>query len=99
MQLTHAPPLLGALKSGQHVKSGIDFLCHFEDGWITRTVTMAPNLRTIRLSEKKYNFPPDLFKGATRNQRTTALSASIVHLQTYGLNMKFHTFFLVNILL
>jgi hypothetical protein len=69
-------------KTGQDVKSGADFLRHFQDRWITRTVTMAPNLRTICLSEEKYNFTPDLFKGATRSQRVTSTSASIAHLRT-----------------
>ena len=69
-------------KSGKDVKSGTDFLRHFEDRWITRTVTMAPNVHTICLSEEKYNFTPDLFKQATRHQRVTTTSASIAHLRT-----------------
>ena len=69
-------------KSGQDVKSGVDFIRHFQDRWITRTVTMAPNVRTICLSEEKYNFTPDLFKGATRSQRKTETSSSIAHLRT-----------------
>ena len=69
-------------KSGQDVKSGIDYLRYFQDRWITRTLIMAPNLRTICLSEEKYSFTPDLFKNATRSQRITTSSASIAHLRT-----------------
>ena len=40
------------------------------------------NVTLIAVSEEKYHFTPDLFKGATIAQRRTAVENSIAHLQT-----------------
>ena len=69
-------------KTGKDVTTGNEFIRQFQDRWITDTLTQLPNAKLVVVSEEKYSFTPDLFKGATRSQRKNTTEKSIAHLQT-----------------
>ncbi len=70
-------------KSGKGVIIGSEYLRQAEDRWIIGTPTMPPGLEVLVVSEEKYRFTPDLFKGASRAQRTRKEdSTTITHLKT-----------------
>lgn len=70
-------------KSGKGVLTGSEYLRQAEDRWLTGTLTITPQVKVLAISEEKYRFTPDLFKGATRAERCRKEgTTSISHLKT-----------------
>ena len=68
-------------KAGKGVCTGNDFIRDFEKNWITCAMRIVPETKKITVSEEKYSFTPDTFKGATRAQRMSSDERSIAHLK------------------